>query len=103
MKTIGLNYSLNPDFASEILNKEARDYANLNYTLLTFEDGSNFYLSSSQVYLGSKLEYELKENEVIIGLTLYNKLFKTSYTTFSLLWHFYIAHVSRGASQVVLW
>lgn len=79
-KYLGLNYSLNMNFGNMMTNKEARDYATLNNALLTFEDNSTTYLATNTIYLDFKFEHELNDNEAVLGLTLYNKLFGTKYT-----------------------
>lgn len=79
-KYLGLNYSLNKNFGNMMTNKDARDYATLNNALLTFEDSSTTYLATNTIYLDFKFEHELNDNEAVLGLTLYNKLFGTKYT-----------------------
>ena len=79
-KYLGLNYSLNKDFGTTLASKEVRDYATLNYALLTLENNNSTYLATNTFYPDFKLEYELNGNETIMGLTLYNKLFGTKYT-----------------------
>lgn len=80
-KYIGVAYSLNPNFGEVVGLKESRDFASLNYITLTYENGKTTYLTDSDAYIDSRLNYDLTGNETILGLTLYNKLFGTNYTT----------------------
>ncbi|MBE6124376.1 MAG: ABC transporter ATP-binding protein/permease [Erysipelotrichaceae bacterium] len=77
-KTIGLSYSVNPDFANYLGSTASRPFGSINYAEIVVGEREIFknYL---ETFIDVADNKNLTGNQIYVGLKLYNILFGTSY------------------------
>lgn len=88
---LGYGYSFEEDYSKALINKDFRNIICLSKFGVTINDDKSNFVSSTVTFMDDELfdQYypknasyvgDLKDNEIVMGITLYNKLFGTSYT-----------------------
>ena len=76
-KYYGISYNFDENYEEAITDLEFRPYATLSFSYF----GTNYYSSTYTIRPDLENKYNLKDDELIMYYTTYNKIFETEYTS----------------------
>lgn len=91
---LGYGYSIVDNYKDTLINKDFRNYIGISGIRFEIDDEKNYFTSATCIFMDDDLfnkaypsyaKYvgDLKENEIVLGLSFYNQMFGTSYTSIS--------------------
>ena len=92
MTYLGYGYTLNDNYAKSLESSEFRDIIKISRFEIKKDEEDSYFNSSTMLFYDDEFFKELypsykktipdlKNNEIVLGLTLYNKIFATTYTS----------------------